>query len=133
MKFALITLFSVFVALIAAVPVPRELEKRSSYHGRATWFSPASEGGSTGACGPQENDNSPIVALNHPQYGSMSSVSKWCGKKIRIKGPHGTAIARINDACPECAYGSLDLTPAVFKKVVGNLNIGVGKITWSLA
>lgn len=71
-----------------------------------------------------------IVALNHPQYGSMSSKSKWCGKKISIKGPKGTATATINDACPGCGNGDLDLTAAVFTKVVGDLNKGVGKITW---
>lgn len=104
-----------------------------TYSGTATWFHPASEGGSTGACGPQENDNSRIVALNAPQYGDMSKKSSWCGKKIKITGPHGTATATINDACPECPRGNLDLTPVLFKEVVGDMNKGVGKITWSLA
>ncbi|OAD02849.1 hypothetical protein MUCCIDRAFT_124886, partial [Mucor lusitanicus CBS 277.49] len=101
-----------------------------SYSGTATWFTPATEGGSTGACGPEENDNSPIVALNAPQYGNLNSKSSWCGKKITITGPAGTATATVNDACPECDHGDLDLTPVLFKKIVGDMDKGVGKISW---
>jgi expansin (peptidoglycan-binding protein) len=101
------------------------------FTGTATWFKPATEGGPQGACGPDENDNSLIVALNAPQYGSMSQKSKWCGKKITITGPAGTAEATVNDACPGCSFGDLDLTPALFKKIVGDMTKGVGKITWS--
>ncbi|KAG2209030.1 hypothetical protein INT46_008431 [Mucor plumbeus] len=104
-----------------------------SYSGTATWFTPASEGGSTGACGPEEGNNSPIVALNAPQYGDMSEKSSWCGKKITITGPAGTATATVNDACPECKTGDLDLTPVLFKKIVGDMDIGVGKISWHLS
>jgi expansin (peptidoglycan-binding protein) len=125
--------------LVSAAPVQevdlsnKELAKRSSYSGTATFFHPATEGGSTGACGPEEDNNSAIVALNAPQYGDLSSKSDWCGKTITIKGPAGTATARINDACPECGHGSLDLTPSLFKKVVGEESIGEGDITWSLS
>ncbi|KAI8884650.1 hypothetical protein K501DRAFT_181710, partial [Backusella circina FSU 941] len=104
-----------------------------SYSGTATFFHPATEGGSTGACGPDEDDDSDIVALNAPQYGDMSEKSSWCGKKISIKGPAGTATATVNDACPECDEGDLDLTPKLFSKIVGDLDKGVGHITWSLA
>lgn len=104
----------------------------SKYSGTATWFKPATEGGSTGACGDSENNNSLIVALNADQYGDMNSVSSWCGKKISITGPAGTASAIVNDACPECSHGDLDLTPALFEKIVGDMDIGVGDITWKL-
>lgn len=104
-----------------------------SYSGTATWFTPATEGGSTGACGPEEDDDSLIVALNAPQYGDMSEKSSWCGKKISITGPAGTATATVNDACPECESGDLDLTPVLFKKIVGDMDKGVGKITWQLS
>lgn len=105
-----------------------------TYKGTATWFKPASEGGSQGACGPEEDDYSRIVALNAPQYGSMSKKSSWCGKKIRITGPTGkSTTATINDACPGCDHGDLDLTPVLFKEIIGDMNKGVGEITWSLA
>ncbi|KAG0170085.1 hypothetical protein DFQ28_002512 [Apophysomyces sp. BC1034] len=101
-----------------------------TYSGTATWFKPVSEGGPQGACGPMENDESLIVALNRPQYGNMSKKSKWCGKKIRVTGPKGSMTVTVNDACPGCSHGDLDLTPRVFKEVVGDMVKGVGKITW---
>ncbi|KAJ8663258.1 hypothetical protein O0I10_000496 [Lichtheimia ornata] len=126
---------ALFLALILAVlsvtAAPVSLEKRrKNYHGTATWFVPETEGGVYGACGPKENSNSMIVALNHKQYGNMNKKSKWCGRRIRVKGPKGSATVKINDACPGCKNGDLDLTPKVFKKVVGDMNKGVGKITW---
>ncbi|CAM0138909.1 unnamed protein product [Umbelopsis sp. WA50703] len=104
----------------------------STYSGIATWFNPATQGGSTGACGPQEGDDSLIVALNAPQYGNMDAKSSWCGKKVKITHNGKTVTATINDACPECKYGSLDLTPAVFDKL-GNPETGELDITWTLA
>ncbi|KAI8142394.1 RlpA-like double-psi beta-barrel-protein domain-containing protein-containing protein, partial [Fennellomyces sp. T-0311] len=100
------------------------------YHGTATWFVPKDEGGPYGACGPKEDSNSLIVALNHDQYGNMSAKSKWCGKKIRVEGEEGSIDVTINDACPGCSHGSLDLTPRVFKAIIGDMNKGVGPITW---
>ncbi|KAI7848507.1 RlpA-like double-psi beta-barrel-protein domain-containing protein-containing protein [Circinella umbellata] len=124
-------IFSTAFTTAAPVPHLNTLEKRAkTYRGTATWFLPKEEGGEYGACGPKENNYSMIVALNAKQYGNMNKKSKWCGKKIKVKGPHGSAIVKVNDACPGCSYGDLDLTPKVFKKVVGNMNKGVGKITW---
>lgn len=57
-----------------------------TYHGQATWFVPADEGGPIGACGDHEDSDSLIVALNHEQYGDMDAKSKWCGKDIEVKG-----------------------------------------------
>ncbi|KAL0079981.1 hypothetical protein J3Q64DRAFT_1752110 [Phycomyces blakesleeanus] len=108
------------------------IQKRSqTYSGKATWFIPSKEGGSAGACGPNEADDAPIVALNHPQYGSMSAKSSWCGKKILITNGKKSVTATINDACPECAHGDLDLTPVLFEKL-GDLNTGILQIKWHL-
>ncbi|KAI8329540.1 RlpA-like double-psi beta-barrel-protein domain-containing protein-containing protein [Chlamydoabsidia padenii] len=124
---SLLFVLMMFVTLIVAAPIDK---RGSTYSGTGTWFLPATEGGSTGACGPKEGNNSPIVALNAPQYGNMSKKSSWCGKKIKITGPKGSVTATVNDACPECKSGDLDLTPVLFKKVIGDMNIGVGKIKW---
>ncbi|KAI9020747.1 RlpA-like double-psi beta-barrel-protein domain-containing protein-containing protein [Phycomyces nitens] len=108
------------------------IQKRAqSFSGKATWFVPSKEGGSQGACGPNEADDAHIVALNHPQYGSLSGKSSWCGKKILITYGKKSVTATINDACPECAHGDLDLTPVLFAKL-GNLNTGILKIKWHL-
>ncbi|KAI8137369.1 RlpA-like double-psi beta-barrel-protein domain-containing protein-containing protein [Fennellomyces sp. T-0311] len=129
--FSIVILALFLSTLTTAAPVPRSLEKRAKkYKGTATWFIPETEGGVYGACGPKENSNSIIVAMNAKQYGNMNKKSKWCGKKLRVKGPKGSMTVKVNDACPGCKYGDLDLTPKVFKKVVGNMDKGIGKITW---
>lgn len=102
-----------------------------SYSGIGTWFIPATEGGSQGACGPFESNSQLIGALNAPQYGDMSEKSSWCGKKVKVTSGGKSVIITINDACPECAHGSIDLTQAAFEKL-GDLNTGVLDITWSV-
>lgn len=123
----LIAIATIFFTLVSA--------SSKVYKGTATWYTnAASEGGDKGACwGTKIGDNDQIVALNREQYGSLSKNSKWCGKKVRITGPKGTATATIIDACPGCSYGDLDLSPVTFKKVVGKMSIGVGSIKWELA
>jgi expansin (peptidoglycan-binding protein) len=70
--------------------------------------------------------------LNHKQYGDLDDESKWCGKKIKITGPKGTAKAKIMDACPECGKNDLDLTPVLFKQVAGDMDKGEADIEWEL-
>ncbi|CAO3598281.1 unnamed protein product [Absidia cylindrospora] len=109
------------------------MEKRGKYSGTGTFFNPSTEGGSTGACGDYESDTANIVALNSKQYGDMSKISGWCGKKVKISYNGKTTYATINDACPECAYGDLDLTHTVFKSLEKDMDKGVIDIDWSLA
>ncbi|ORY99118.1 RlpA-like double-psi beta-barrel-protein domain-containing protein-containing protein [Syncephalastrum racemosum] len=103
-----------------------------SFSGTGTWFIPSTEGGSEGACGGNNKDNAPIVAMNKEQYGDTSSKSQWCGKKLKITSGGKSTTATVTDACPECKKGDLDLTTAVFKKL-GDLDKGVLDITWEVA
>lgn len=109
------------------------MEKRGKYSGTGTFFNPSTEGGSMGACGDHESDSAHIVALNSKQYGDMGKKSGWCGKKVKISYNGKTTYATINDACPECAYGDLDLTHTVFKALEDDMDKGVIDIDWSLA
>ncbi|GAB5589984.1 hypothetical protein Unana1_04884 [Umbelopsis nana] len=137
-RIALLATLLMLVVLTMAAPIPSKenevsLEKRSStYSGRGTWYNPDDgyEGGNQGACGGTIHNTQMIVALNRPQYGNINGKSKYCGRKISITGPHGTATATIRDACPECPRGALDMTQHLFTKVIGNLNIGEAKIKW---
>ncbi|CDH49807.1 hypothetical protein RO3G_04997 [Lichtheimia corymbifera JMRC:FSU:9682] len=103
--------------------------KRSSYSGKGTFFTPSINGGSTGSCGEYEADDEYVVALNAKQYGSLTSKSGWCFKKIRIHHDGKQVEATIKDACPECQYGDLDLGPKVFKEL-DTLVKGIIDITW---
>ncbi|ORX57420.1 hypothetical protein DM01DRAFT_1334043 [Hesseltinella vesiculosa] len=103
-----------------------------SFTGTATFFNPSTEGGSDGACGKSESDNAQIVALNAVQYGSTSSKSSWCGKTVQITYKGKTTNATINDACPECSYGDLDLTHTVFKDLESDMSVGEIKVQWKV-
>ncbi|GJJ68420.1 hypothetical protein EMPS_00766 [Entomortierella parvispora] len=98
--------------------------------GKATWFTD-----SYGACNVHWDGNvEPIVALNAHQMGAQSWGNPACGHKVRItnKANHKTVVARIVDKCPgdECAWGSLDLSPAAFTQI-GDLDTGVLEIEWN--
>lgn len=155
-RFIILALVIVASLLTAAAPagktsnIPAQHNtKRSSYSGKGTFFTPSINGGSTGSCGEYEADDEFVVALvshclsyivkyqdsyddflqNAEQYGSLTSKSGWCFKKIRIHHDNKEVEATIKDACPECKYGDLDLGPAVFKKL-DTLVKGVIDITW---
>lgn len=107
---------------------------RGDFSGRATYYN---IGVGYTACGSRHNDNEYMVALNAPQFDPHTpngnpNRNSLCNKKIQIKGPRGTVQASIVDKCPGCPYGGLDLTPAVFKAVIGDLGIGVGQVSWKM-
>lgn len=97
----------------------------SSFEGRATWFYP-----NTGACGESDSVNDYIVAMNYPQYESGGPCYKLV--KITNKSNGKVIKAKVTDLCPECAFGSLDLTPSAFK-ALGELDTGVLPIAWEWA
>ncbi|TQN67428.1 Allergen Asp f 7-like protein [Colletotrichum shisoi] len=96
--------------------------------GDITFFNPA-----LGACGWTDNDGSMIVALSHIKMGSQSNGNPLCGRTVRIKGPNGQTDVKVTDKCMGCAETDIDVSPAVFEKVVGDKGLGrVGNIEWSL-
>ncbi|KAI8138844.1 RlpA-like double-psi beta-barrel-protein domain-containing protein-containing protein, partial [Fennellomyces sp. T-0311] len=98
--------------------------------GTGTFFTPSTEGGSTGACGDFNEDDAEIVALvSNEFYGDSSSKSDWCGKKVEITVDGKSATATITDMCPECKTGDLDMTKAVFQQL-GDLETGELDISW---
>ncbi|WFC96800.1 hypothetical protein MBRA1_003463 [Malassezia brasiliensis] len=119
------------VASVSAAPAPK-VESRDSIHsGHATWYS---AGVSEGNCGWWSTNADHIVALNAPQYGSTDKVSEHCGRLIRITNKNNKKVvhAVIADSCPECKWGSLDLSKGLFSALTdGNLDEGVFPIEWS--
>ncbi|KAJ1955626.1 hypothetical protein GGI12_005517, partial [Dipsacomyces acuminosporus] len=95
-----------------------------AFRGEGTYFSP-----NTGACGKKNTKSDLIAALNKPQYGNVDKVSQHCFKCALVKGPKGQVKVEIRDACPECKYGDLDLSPAAFDKIAKRKD-GRVKITW---
>lgn len=92
--------------------------------GQATYFQTG-----LGACGWTSSDSDFIVALNEPMY----QIDSHCGEKVAIHNPaKGTwAVATVVDECPGCAWGSLDMSPALFSALnQGDMDEGVFHIGW---
>ncbi|KAF9105304.1 hypothetical protein BGX29_000250 [Mortierella sp. GBA35] len=79
---------------------------------------------------------------SHHKSHKLSSSSSFSGKATWFTDSYGSCNyhwdgngkavnVRIVDTCPgdECAYGSLDLSPAAFKKI-GDLATGILNIEW---
>ncbi|KAE8542096.1 hypothetical protein D1P53_001577 [Cryptococcus gattii VGV] len=125
----------IFVALFAATAVlaaPIEsAEKRATYSGQATYYSPSV---GTGACGWQNTDQELVVALNAPQWDS--TANHGCGQMVTITNSQNgqQQQAKIVDMCPGCAEGSLDMSPTLFGALNNNnLDAGVFPISWDFA
>ncbi|KAJ2744335.1 hypothetical protein GGI20_003062 [Coemansia sp. BCRC 34301] len=82
------------------------------------------------ACGTHSKGTDMVAALNKPQYGNTDSRSPNCGRCAKIKGDKATVVVKIIDACPECKFGSLDLSKSAFKAVT-NADGEAKNISWS--
>jgi hypothetical protein len=124
MKVAYIAQIIAVVPLALGAPHPSGSETTAAKGGRATWFHPA-----LGACGWNHGDGDMITAVSHIRF----DASRPCGKKIRVKGPAGEAVVTVVDRCTGCARDDLDLSPAAFKKVIGDLGKGHDQVSWDWA
>ncbi|CAD6574554.1 MAG: small nuclear ribonucleoprotein Sm D3 [Cyphobasidiales sp. Tagirdzhanova-0007] len=101
---------NITLPLPPAIQNDQHLDKRSFY-GQGTYFYPGQ-----GACGWTATSKDHIAALNKDQYGDVSQESPHCGHYIWITNTQTGASTRaqVQDACPGCNYGDLDLSPAAF-------------------
>ncbi|KAH7145674.1 expansin-like protein [Dactylonectria estremocensis] len=121
---ALLTTIVLALMLPLASAAPSTLQPRTS--GDVTFYNPSV---GTGACGKVHSDDSFVVAVSAPLFDSIQP----CGKSIKVTGPAGTAVVLVVDRCGGCAYNDLDLSPAAFKQVVGDLGIGRTMASWEWA
>ncbi|CAE6481047.1 unnamed protein product [Rhizoctonia solani] len=138
------------VALLAlAVPTPvalpeteiqvedlgaRDIIEARANSGRGTWYNPSV---GTGACGWRNKDSELVVALGPSKYNKVKkcgqSITVKSGgksvKSITVKSGGKSVKVKVVDLCPSCGGGSLDLSPAAFKKLAP-LSKGVIQVTW---
>ncbi|KAK4683399.1 hypothetical protein P7C73_g6874, partial [Tremellales sp. Uapishka_1] len=100
------------------------LAKRDSYSGRATFFDVG-----LGACGNTNVASDFIVAQNTAQFASSQYPAPNCGKSITISYNGKTATATIEDECPTCDYGSLDMSRGLFDHFASE-DLGEFQMTW---
>lgn len=75
------------------------------------------------------NPNTPIYigAMNEVQYAN----SITCGACVEVTGALGTVTISIEDRCPECVFGDIDLSPAAFEMIDNPIN-GRVPISWKI-
>ncbi|KAJ1917633.1 hypothetical protein H4219_003095 [Mycoemilia scoparia] len=102
-----------------------------TFKGQGTFFTPDND-----ACTGKTSSEDDFIAAMHNEEGN-DVKPPWCGRKACITydgkdegGRPGNVTVTLTDICPECKEGSLDLTPAAFKKLTGDLDIGRVEISW---
>jgi len=117
----LLSLLAIITLVVSApIDITRTHEKR--YTGRGTWFNAG-----LGSCGKHNSNSQPIIAVNHGQY-----KRAMCGKWVTITNTKNKRIARgyVEDMCPGCPWGALDMSKGLFKLLEPNLGVGVLAISW---
>lgn len=93
-----------------------------TFSGEGTFYG---YGGGGNCSFPDPNLPAMTGAMNQVQYDS----SAICGACVRVTGPKGTLDIRIEDRCPECAFGDIDLAEDAFP-YIANVIDGRVPITW---
>jgi len=66
-------------------------------------------------------------AMNRAQYNG----SEICGACVEVTGPIGRVVIRIEDQCPECAFGDIDLAEGVFP-LIAEVKDGRVPLSWKI-
>jgi expansin (peptidoglycan-binding protein) len=112
------------MALVVLVwNIAAEVDDGSVVHqGEATFYGE----GALGHCGfPVETQPQFHGAMNHTDYDTAAACGAW----VHIWGPKGEVTAFIDDECPECKPGDIDLGPNTFTKI-GDPAAGRIPIKW---
>lgn len=115
--------FSLCLIISLYSPVFPDVDDGSILHkGEATFYGE----GSFGHCGfPVDSQPYYHGAMNHTDY----DFSSACGTWVHITGPKGEVTAFIDDECPECKEGDIDLGPNTFE-VIADKHLGRVPIFW---
>ncbi|PPR02569.1 hypothetical protein CVT26_011957 [Gymnopilus dilepis] len=102
-----------------------DIQKRQTRFGRGTWYNTG-----LGNCGITNSDDEPIVAISKALYDENGGSD--CGKTIEITNTQTgqTATGIVEDSCPGCGEGDIDLSPSLFEQLAP-LDQGVIQVTWS--
>ncbi|EHK25048.1 expansin-like protein [Trichoderma virens Gv29-8] len=108
----------------SAAPTEAEAREASAHSGSITWYNTG-----LGACGHVNNDNELVAAVSHSLYDREHP----CGRQIRVNYKGRSEVVTVVDRCEGCAENDLDLSPAAFRGVVGDLGVGRTTATWDWA
>ncbi|MGW1209465.1 expansin EXLX1 family cellulose-binding protein [Streptomyces sp. NPDC002499] len=109
----------------AAAPAAGRIRPGVTYQGLATSYD---IGNGDGACSYGPSSDTMTAAMNHTDY----ETAKACGAYVRVRSGGASVTVLINNECPECAPGQIDLSRQAFGKLAA-LSKGRISITWSLS
>ncbi|KAM0262758.1 hypothetical protein ACHAQJ_001552 [Trichoderma viride] len=108
----------------SAAPTEAEAQTAAVHTGDITFYNTG-----LGACGHVNNDNELVAAVAQSVFNRMHP----CGHKIRIKYKGRSLVVTVVDSCSACAENDVDITPAAFRNIIGDLGIGRAKADWDWA
>lgn len=94
------------------------------FSGQATYYDVG-----LGACGVTNTNSELIAAMNVDQFGSQSNGNPICGKQATLYYQGKSVTVTVQDKCPGCSYGDIDLSPAAFQALADE-SLGRIPITW---
>lgn len=98
-----------------------------SFSGDITAYGASYEGGFCGFNSKSWNYNGLLTtAINQPQVDN----SLACGLCAIVSYNHKSTIVLIDNVCPECKHGDLDLSQQSWQTIVGGTNYGREKASW---
>lgn len=99
--------------------------------GSATYYTLLDDAAGTARSGNCSFVNNDIKPYYGAMYTPIYDNSNYCGVCVEVTGKKGTQIIQIVDQCPSCHVdGDIDLSPAAFQAIVGDLSIGKSGIVW---
>jgi hypothetical protein len=119
LQFLLVAFFASVLCTFSA-PLAENSTPKGDSSGRGTWFDVG-----LGACGHTSVNSDFIVALPASNYDGGSH----CGDKIKITSNGKSQYATVEDLCPSCAEGALDMSPSLFE-YFASLGTGVISVQW---
>jgi hypothetical protein len=99
--------------------------------GSATYYTLLDDAAGTARSGNCSFVNSDVKPYYGAMYTPVYDNSNYCGVCVEVTGKKGTQIIQIVDQCPSCQVdGDIDLSPAAFQVIIGDLSIGKSPISW---
>jgi len=116
---------------IALIALTLPLQVLCGY-GRISYYEGAPTRSNPGACG-REYVGDYYIALNSDALDGHKD--KYCGKCVKITYNNKYLVGLLNDRCPGCPRGGLDVAPKIMDFFVGSSNrkrIGVIQASWEI-
>lgn len=130
MKNHYLSLFA-FSCLAVSANAQSNCNSKVYSQGSATYYTLLDDAPGTGRNGNCSFVNNDVKPYYGAMYTPIYDNANYCGVCVEVTGKKGTQIIQIVDQCPSCHVdGDIDLSPAAFQAIIGDLSIGKSGIVW---